>query len=337
MKGTSTQIITTIKRCLSNGIVPMIHGFSGIGKSESIHQIGKEAKLQLIDWRGSTADPTDLNGFPCLTGEKATYLPFDTFPIVGDAIPKGMNGWLLFADEINSAPPSVMKAMYKLILDRMVGNNHLHPKVYIIAAGNLATEGAMVNTLPSTLQSRMAHYELTVNAPEWIEWANKADVDYRMVSFISYKPELLHTFKLGHTDFTYACPRTIVAAAKGIKDKTVGYDDLLYLSGIISEGVAREFIGYCKVFKDLPSIDTILASPNSTPIPSEPSARFAVAAHIAEYMTLDNATVLMDYIVRLPVENQVIACRTAISKNKKLLLNDAFDAWSTRHATRKVA
>ena len=211
MKATVPQVIAGIKRCMVHKLVPMIHGNSGVGKSDIVHQIAKLGKLKLIDWRGSTAEPQDLSGFPVLSEEKATYLPFDTFPVENDLIPKGYNGWVIFADELNGASASVQKAMYKLILDRMVGNHNLHDKVYIIAAGNLANEGALVNSLPTPLQSRMVHFELTVDAKAWNEWATDNKLDYRVISFIGYKPHLLHNFKLGSNDYTFACPRRICA------------------------------------------------------------------------------------------------------------------------------
>ena len=337
MKSSVTQIVAGIKRCMVQRLVPMIHGSPGIGKSDIVKQLAKAGNLHLIDWRGSSADPVDLSGFPVLDGSKASYLPFDTFPIAGDKKPKGTNGWLLFMDELNSAPISVQKACYKLILDRMVGNHDLHPEVYIVAAGNLTTDGALISNLPTALQSRMVHFEMGVCNDSWNQWATEAGIDCRIISFIGFKPNLLHKFSPKHNDYTFACPRTWEMASKLIKGRELDLTDKALLSGVLSQGVAIEFIAYTKVFESLPHIDKIIADPSGTSIPAEPSARFAVGSHVAEHMTVDNATVLMEYVRRLPLENQTITFRIAIGKNKKLLLNDAIEAWSTQYATRKVA
>ena len=337
MKSTAPQIVAGIKRCMVQKLVPFIHGSPGIGKSDIVKQLAKAGNLELIDWRGSSADPVDLSGFPVLDGTKASYLPFDTFPIVGDDKPKDSNGWLLFMDELNSAPISVQKAAYKLILDRMVGNHNLHPEVYIVAAGNLSTDGALVNSLPTALQSRTVHFEMGLCNDSWNQWATKEGMDHRVVSFIGFKPNLLHKFSAKHNDYTFSCPRTWEMASKLIKGRDLDLTDIAILSGTLSEGVAREFIAYTKVFEQLPHIDKIIADPSGVPVPSEPSARFAISSHVAEYMTIDNASVLMEYVRRLPLENQTITIRIAIGKNKKLFLNDSVEAWLTHHSTRKVA
>lgn len=99
-----------INKCLKAKVVPYLHSSPGIGKSSVYHQIAEGAKLAVIDWRGSAADPTDLNGFPDLSGEYATYKPFDTFPTTSTPLPNGKNGWLLLMDEFSSAPRAVQAA-----------------------------------------------------------------------------------------------------------------------------------------------------------------------------------------------------------------------------------
>ena len=336
MKSNALQITTGIKRCMNHHLVPMVHGSTGSGKSDIVAQIADEANFKLIDWRGSSADPTDLNGFPKLNEAKATYLPFDTFPVKGDKLPSGYNGWLLFLDELPNAPMSVLKAAYKLILDRMVGNHPLHEKVYVVAAGNLLTEGAQVNDFPAPLKTRMIHFELAIDADLWIKWGSANDVDYRMLSFIGYKPNLLYNPNPASKDFTFSCPRSITMAAALTKGREITFDDMPILAGTISEGVAREYAGYVKNFADLPQIKNILADPLGTKIPTEPSAKWATGSHVAEYLTPDNANTLMQYLERLPLENQTIALRVAIAKNKKLLLNHTIGEWMTKYATRKV-
>lgn len=83
-----------------------------MGKSDIIRNIANRNKLKVIDMRLSQSDPVDLSGFPSINHEanKASYKPMDTFPLSTDKIPDGFNGWVLFLDEINSAPISVQAA-----------------------------------------------------------------------------------------------------------------------------------------------------------------------------------------------------------------------------------
>jgi MoxR-like ATPase len=50
-----------VEHVLSRGLVPMVSGSPGLGKSDMIHQIAKERNLMVIDVRLSQCDPTDLN------------------------------------------------------------------------------------------------------------------------------------------------------------------------------------------------------------------------------------------------------------------------------------
>jgi len=87
--------------CIKSGLVPMLEGSPGVGKSSIVNQIAKEFNMQVIDMRLSQCDPTDLNGFPFMDVEsgKAHYKPMATFPLETDPLPEDKKGWLLFLDE----------------------------------------------------------------------------------------------------------------------------------------------------------------------------------------------------------------------------------------------
>lgn len=206
MKINSKAATDLILETLKAGLVPMLKGSPGIGKSDIIREIGNNNNLEIIDFRLAQADPTDMLGMPFISGNRTDNHPPVSFPIAGDEPPKGKNGWILFFDEINSAPLSVQAASYKIILDRMVGNHKLHPKVAIVAAGNLDSDKAITNRISTALQSRMIHFELEVDHKSWLEWANNNEVDYRIKSFIGFKPEMLHHFDPNHKDNTFPTP-----------------------------------------------------------------------------------------------------------------------------------
>jgi len=283
----------------------------------------------------SQCDPTDLLGFPTIIGKKAGYVPMETFPIEGDAIPDGYAGWMLFLDEFNGATPAVQAAAYKLVLDRMVGVHHLHKNVYIVCAGNLETDNAIVQSLSTALQSRLVHLELKIDHLAWLEWAIANNIDHHITDYVKFKPGVLFTFKADHTDKTYACPRTWEFANRLLN--TVGIQDpsiLPLLTGTLSEGVAREFIGFTKIYDKLPKISTILATPEIAPIPEEPSWLFALTGSLSHNATKSNLSQLMKYIVRLPVEFQVVTLREVVRRNKELLGHAAILGWKNDSAAK---
>lgn len=314
-----------ISVALTAGLVPMVHGSPGIGKSEIVHQIARDFNLELIDVRLSQCDPTDLNGLIQKNGNKAGYLPMDTFPIKGDKLPEGKYGWLIFLDEINSAPRSVQAASYKFTQDRMVGQYELHENVAIVCAGNLDSDNAIVNSMGTAMQSRLVHMELMVDSKDWLKWANQSHVDHRIISYINYRPNSLHIFDPDHSDKTFACPRTwkklsdLLAEIDGIN-----YDWLPLMEGTVGDGAANEFFQFTRVFDSLPDIRDIVASPMTTSVPSEPSSLYAISGLLSEHINESNTDSVLDYVERLPKEFQVLSIRNITNRFPKITGNERF-------------
>lgn len=331
------QAMADIIRTIKVKLVPMLSGSPGIGKSDLIRQIADKFNLQVIDLRLAQCDPTDLLGFPhiCQETKKASYMPMNTFPVEGDALPKGKDGWLLFLDEFNHADRSVQKAAYKLTLDRMVGDRKLHPNVAIVAAGNLSTDNALVEEMSTATQSRVIHLELAVDANLWIEWATKNKVDHRITSFIQYKPGNLHQFQPDHKDKTFPAPRTWEFLSRLISDipeDQLSYNLLPLMAGTIGEGMAREFLGFTKVYKSLLTVEEILAAPNQVPVPDNPSAMYALTGSIADKATKDNMEKLHEFIVRLPAEFQMICMREIVRRKEQMFHLPVVQNWAIHNA-----
>lgn len=328
MQVTPSQATSMIAKYIQAKIVPMLTGSPGMGKSAIVKDIAKTYNLKLIDLRLSQCDPTDLMGFPSIQGQRAGYLPMETFPLEGDPIPEGYSGWLLFLDEFNSASIAVQASGYKLTLDRMVGQKNLHKHVAVVCAGNLETDGAIVNPMSTAMQSRLAHLELVTDVNQWLDWAYENDIHRFITSYIKFKPGNLYAFSPDHTDKTYACSRTWEFANRVLKVTDTDDKDLLpMLAGVLSEGVAREFIGFTKIDKDLPKITQIMESPNSIRVPDEPSVLFALTGSISHHANKDNLAPLITYIKRLPKEFQVVTLRETVRRQKELVGHPAMQEW----------
>jgi hypothetical protein len=329
-----SQALKLLANALRAKLVPMMAGSPCCGKSQIVYQLANEYGLKVIDLRLAQCDPTDLAGFPMLGGNKADYLPMAHFPIEGDPIPDGYNGWLLFLDELTSAPPAIQAASYKLILDRMVGSHHLHKNVAIVGAGNLETDNAIVQPMSTALQSRLIHLELTVDHQEWTDWAAANEIDHRISDFIKFKPGMLYTFQPDHTDKTYACPRTWEFANRVLKvTEEDSPDRLPMLAGTLSEGVAREFLTYCKIYDELPKPHMIMSSPELVPVPREPSILFAMTGMLSHNATKDNFDQLMKIIKRMPLQFQVVTMSETAKRYIKMMAHPALQKWISESAT----
>lgn len=333
MQVNSVQATRMITKYIKARLVPMLVGSPGCGKSQIVHSIAEDYNLKVIDVRLSQCDPTDLSGFPTVLGKKAGYLPMDTFPIEGDPLPEGYSGWLLFFDEFNAGAPAVQAAAYKLILDHMVGNNKLHKNVAMVCAGNLETDNAIVQPMSTALQSRLVHLELLVDHKTWLDWARSNGISHWLTGYIGFKPGNVYTFKADHTDNTYCCPRTLEFANRILKDEPLGSPDLLpLLAGTVSEGIAREMISFFKIHDTLPSMVNIVDAPETTKMPTELSVLFALTGSISHNVNKDNFSKVMTYVLRMPVEFQVVCLRESVRRNKDLIKHPALQVWRKTNA-----
>ncbi len=315
---TPKQAYQEIVECASVGLVPLITSSPGMGKSSIVNQVAKDYRLKLIDIRLGQAMPEDLNGFPMRNGNKASFVPFDIFPLEGDELPDGCEGWLLFLDEFTSATKPVQAAAYKLVLDRMVGTNKLHPQVIIVAAGNKVTDKAVVNQMSTAMQSRLVHYEMEVSGPEWLEHAVTKGLDHRITGFISYMPSKLMDFRPDHQDKTFPCPRTWEFLSKLVKGKPVGPEIGARIAGTIGQGAAVEFITFAQEFDRLPKFADIINDPVNTPVPEEASTKYATLSMLIDRFDEKSLDQVIDYVERFPTEIQIIFCRGAVAKKSDI-------------------
>jgi hypothetical protein len=317
--------------CLSKGLTPYVRSSPGIGKSDSAHQFAKEFNLKVIDIRLSQCTPEDLQGFPMRDGNKATFTPFDIFPLEGEDLPEELtpdgkvhkyDGWLLLLDELSSANKAVQAAAYKLILDKQVGSYKLHPRCAMIACGNNIEDKAVVHRMSTALQSRMTHYDLEITTQDWIKWATQNNIDFRIQAFVQFKQGMLMNFKPDHTDNTYACPRTWEFLNRLIKDEaTITREHhIARVAGTVGAGAGYEFLTFCEVQSDIPDwADITNPAINSkiTP-PAEASAKYATICWIANEAKKTELAALIPYVQQFGADLQVIFCRGILHRFKNV-------------------
>ena len=329
--------------CIEADVMPFLQSSPGMGKSSIIRSIANEANLRTIDHRLSTSAPEDLSGLPEFYTDddgnrRSRFVPFDTFPIEGTRVPEGRNGWMLFFDEFNSATKSVQAAAYKIVLDKMVNQTPLHDRVFMVAAGNLATDRAIVNSLSTAMQSRVVHLEMELIFEHWFEDVALAeDWDHRIRAFLSFMPKKLMDFRPDHNNKTFNCPRTWGFLNKLIKGKkfSVTQDSKgndvyeidgktpLY-TGVITPGTAVEFVQFTKIFTQLPSLKAILADPENLPIPHDTNLRFAIVTFLTDHVTLENFEEISKYLKRFTTEFRVLFFRSLMVQKPTLREHPAF-------------
>jgi len=321
-----------------NGGVPFITAQPGVGKSDSVRQFAeaKAKELELnyyegpenynpdgfgfIDLRLATVDSIDLGGLP-LIDRDADVTRFTRSPY----IPQDGHG-ILFLDELPQAKAGNQAAVSQLILDKRVGSHSLGENWNIIAAGNRAKDRAATHKMPTHIANRLTALELDFSIEVFIEYMHEKKVDDVAIAFAKFRPELLESFK---PDQDINCtPRSYIAASNFI---TTAAENLQFslMAGTIGEGATAEYLGFARIWKDLPPLSEFLKIPAEITIPTKSDVLYATIQMLAMNVTEKNADTINIFISRLEdsPEYVIMFWTSALKKCRKLLRNETFRAF----------
>lgn len=317
-----SQIKKNVELCMQARLVPFIQSSPGLGKSSIVKQIANEYGLKLIDLRLSSLEPTDLVGLPWIQNGQAQFNPYSFFPLEDTPIPEGYEGFLLFLDEFNSASRSVQAAAYRVVLDREIGMHKLHPKCFVVAAGNKMTDNAITTQLSTAMSSRVVHLNMDVNFEDWRDnFALPQKIDERIIAYLSMYPNHLMVFDPERDDQTFPCPRTWEFASKIIQANGGEINDSLIplLGGVITDEQASALVQFCKVYKDLITIEDLKKDPEIDP-PKDMATLWAILIHIVNRVDKDSFKVCLKFIEKMPVTFKIVFLRSLKKVNAYLFL-----------------
>lgn len=325
------QLKRTLVKCLAAGLPVLIKGAPGVGKTDLFYQAAAEAGMDAEVNHPVVADPTDPKGMPCIvtdpeTGKKiAVFLPFGFLKRLIDA----KRPLAVLLDDLGQAAPVVQAAYMQLLLARRVNGHKISDHVVFVAATNRREDKAAVTSVLEPVKSRFATIiEMTPTAEDWIVWAVENNIRPEVVGFIHFRPDLLNTGEATTDIVNHPSSRTWMWVSKLLD---AGLNDVETIAGSVGMGAAAEFIGFLKVYHDLPNISAILTDPKGTSIPTEPSALFAVVSALVNEIKDKNANKVFTYVNRLPADFSVLFVRDAIRKNPDIQNSKGFIEWALSH------
>ena len=255
---TSKEVKQSIVNCFDIQQPVFLWGPPGIGKSELAEEITEEKGGLLIDLRLSQMEPTDLRGIPFFNKElnKMDWAPPIDLP--DEELASQYPIVVLFLDELNSAPPSVLAAAYQLILNRRVGKYKLPDNVITIAAGNRETDKGVTFRMPMPLANRFVHFEMRVDFDSWFDWAVNNNIHSDVVGYISFAKNDLYDFDPKSSSRSFATPRSWTFVSNLIKTTSDHNTKKNLVAGAIGEGLALKFMAHQKFAAKMPSPADIL-------------------------------------------------------------------------------
>lgn len=225
--------------------VPLFVGYHGIGKSEIVKQYAEENNMHCEVLILSLMDESDLLGIPHKEEHDGVIFTSWAAPAwlhrIIDAAKKGKRS-ILFLDELNRSPSSVLGASLQLILDKRLNDHILPTDTLMVAAINPEDGDYNVNSLDPAVLDRMVVCDLEADPVAWISWAKQAEVNGKVVDFIIKNPNKIHTKPSDNSKG--ASPRSWTRLATYIsfvEEKQIPINTY-YIKGTIGESLAAEFI-----------------------------------------------------------------------------------------------
>ena len=321
------ELKKSLNSMIDSQIPVFIWGNPGVGKSSLIRELSQEKEMEFIDLRLSLLDPTDLRGIPFFEAEtkkavwaKPEFLPDSNSTEFG----------ILFLDEINSAPPTIQAAAYQLILDRKIGEYNLPINYSIVAAGNYESDRGVTYRMPTPLANRFVHLDFDLDFNEWKTWAYSKNIDNRIISFLSYKPQNLFTFDAKSNKKAFATPRSWSFVNDILNSKLEMNLLKDVISGAIGKESSEEFMNFSNVMKDLPSINELING-NLKEVPQKNSVLYALCTGIV-YSLKENSSVeimsnILDYSLLIPNEFSVMLIRDLQKENIDVESSPSWKTW----------
>jgi hypothetical protein len=303
-----------------------IEGSPGGGKTTIVHEVAQELDIPCIERHMPTMLVEDFGIlFPETDSNTLHYKLPDWFPVKGKAPEAGI---LLF-DDRNQAGPDLQKVLANICQARTLHGVPMPDGWQVVSTGNRQSDRAGANRVLSHLRNRETVLELETHLDDWTSWAINHGVKPEVISFIRFRPGLLHDFDPQRDQ--NATPRAWVDGVSDVLGTVPSEAEFECFKGAVGEGAAAEFVGFVRIFRKLPNPDAILLNPQTADVPKDPATLYALSGALAQRATESNFERVCQYSERMPPEFSVLTISYAARRNPDLANTQAFTKWSINH------
>ena len=247
----------------------------------------------------SIREPQDFAGLPAISNGTMSLIP----PNWAQSLAADGNG-ILFADEINTAPPSVQAALLRVCLEKVAGDLHLGDATSIVAAANPPEIAADGWDLAAPLANRFCHVDWELPAavvadgllgnwpqitlPQVEAGKVEAETDkeaWKLSAFLLARPKLATSMpeSTGQQGRAFPTPRSweMVLKLVGLSNALDLSPDIrrLLVVGCVGQGAGSEYLAFRESL-DLPDPELIIADPENFELPKRPDKLYAISGSL---------------------------------------------------------
>jgi len=302
-----SQLRTVLMAAIKMREPVVIKGKPGIGKTQITQQVAAALGYDVILSHPALDDPTDGKGLPWFNGKTggAQLVPFGQLAKV--LVANHPTVW--FLDDFGQAPDAVQKTYMQWLHGGECAGHVIPDAVSIVIATNDRTHRAGVGGMLEPVKSRTTIVELVEDLGEWSEWLFSqteiegvplsVDLVAETVAFLRSFPDHFCKFAPSADLTNSPLPRGWAKSLKWLAAGLPKQEEVAALAGVVGEGPALERVAFREMYRNIPTIDAILLSPETAIIPDSPSILYAVARGLASRANDQTAGRLATYAGRL--------------------------------------
>lgn len=301
--------------------LPQAMGMAPIGHPESPVRM----------FRPSNHDPVDLTGLPLVTEHSTTWITPDFLKELNGLAER--HGRALFVvDEINQSAPAMFNTLNGLLLDGMIAQFRLDPRVSIVCTGNRQQDRATSNRMPGHTSNRLWHADMESDIEGFVKVAlTWPHFPVYLVSFLQFVPSLLNAYDPDQRQNPTERTWDLFAKSSG-GDKLPIEATAVVAKGFVGEGAATQVAAFRQIWHELPNIDATLLDPQNAPLPTNKSAQYAMCGALAERANKFTFEAIVEYAKRMPKPFEVLAVKNAYARAPDITATRTFIEWSSENS-----
>ena len=165
---------------IQNGMSFMLHGPSGVGKSQRVKEIDPDLTSITLcngilpeDVIGKTIYPNGVGSDGASGGVWVPPKWYTDLCQKCDTEPDKQH--VLFIDEVTNARETTQSLIYHVALEKSIaqGVGKLPNNAVVVLAGNSKEESGAAYNMPAPLFRRLSHIYLDLNIQDWLEWGSE--------------------------------------------------------------------------------------------------------------------------------------------------------------------
>jgi len=321
----STLMKETLKSLFPIRRTVCIEGPPGGGKTTIVQQVAQELDVPYIERHMPTMLVEDFGVLYPSGDDTLQYKLPEWFPVKGKAPERG----ILCFDDRNQASTDLQKVLANICQARNLHGTPMPEGWMVVSTGNRQSDRAGANRVLGHLSNRENTYELETHLDDWTSWAIDNNVKPEVISFIRFRPNLLHDYDPQRQQ--NPTPRSWVEGVSDLLGVVPSEAEFESFKGAVGEGAAAEFVGFVRIFRKLPNPDAILLNPTTADVPTDPATLYALSGAISQRATEANFDRVTTYCERMAPEFSVLTVSYACRRNPDLANTGAFTKWSIKH------